>query len=131
MGYRRKTETLVLKYTGELQGLEVEARHTSPEATRSILATAQAAGDGSDLLAQAKAILDLCDAFGGLLVSWNLEDDRGQPVPCTAQALARQDVSFVLAIVYGWLDGVATRAEQLTQAAQVDEADLPMEVTPA
>lgn len=124
MGYRRKQETLLVEYGGELAGLQVHVRQASPAVMRRVVAAAELVGD-VPVTEQAVTILDLCDAFGQLLAAWNLEDDDGVPVP--VEALADQDVPFVMALVYGWLDAVTIRAQQLTAAQGVDEATLPVE----
>lgn len=127
MGYQRKQETLRLTFTGQLEGLHVVVRQASPEVMRHVVATTKMTQDAA-LTEQADAILNLCEAFGQLLASWNLEDEQGQPVPAMPQHLARQDTAFVLALVYGWLDAMAVRAEQLSAAASVNEGELPMTV---
>lgn len=126
MGYRRKQQTLRLDFTGELEGLRVELRQVSPAVMRRIVAAAEIVQD-APLIEQANRVLDLCDALGGLLVSWNYQDEDGNPVPPTAEALSKEDTSFVLALVYGWMDAVAVRAQQLTAAKDVDETTLPMQ----
>lgn len=40
------------------------------------------------------------------LVSWNLEDEDGTPVPVTAEAVLDQDQALMIAILNGWLDGL-------------------------
>jgi hypothetical protein len=46
--------------------------------------------------------------LGELLVSWNLDDEHNQPVPCTYDGLKKQDFSFVMAILKGWMTAVAS-----------------------
>lgn len=134
MGYRRKAETLRLTFDGQLEGLEATVRLGSPATMRHVVASARAAEQASSPADQADTILDLCNAFGQLLQSWNYEDEDGTPVPASAEALAAEDLPFVLAVVYGWMDAMAQRAQQLTQATgghtgeqAVHEAELPMQ----
>lgn len=45
--------------------------------------------------------------FAKVLVSWNLEDEDGEPVPTTYEGLMSYDFQFVLAVVLGWMQAVA------------------------
>jgi hypothetical protein len=130
MGYRRQAKHLTIKFEGELSGLEVTVKQVSPQAYRTITNMARAAGRQATE-DQADAVLDLCAAFGQLLTGWNYEDEQGNPIPATAEALAAEDTPFVFALVYGWMDALSARAEQLAPQAQPDpaiEAGIPMDV---
>ncbi len=41
------------------------------------------------------------------LISWNLEDEDGTPVPTTVEAVLEQDQALMLAILGQWIDGIA------------------------
>lgn len=130
MGYRRSHKTVTVTYEGELEGLHVRFKRASPDVMRHIVNTARAA-QAATMFDQADTILNLCDAVGALLHEWNYEDEQGTPLPATAEVLAGEDVSFVLAVAYGWMDAMATRAQQLapTQPDLAAEASLPMQVS--
>lgn len=42
------------------------------------------------------------------LIEWNLDDDKGKPVPCTYDGLARQDFDFVMQIMLGWMKAISS-----------------------
>ncbi|MFI6251519.1 hypothetical protein [Streptomyces sp. NPDC051016] len=43
------------------------------------------------------------EEFGDALISWNLEDDNGQPLPCTREALFAIDNDLAFALAAEWL----------------------------
>lgn len=131
MGFRRNRKTLTLTWSlpSELAGLEVRMRAASPVVMRRVVDVAGQAQQGA-LAERASRILDLCDQVAGLVDGWNYEDEYGAPIPATAAALAGEDVAFVLALVYGWLDALAVRAQQMTDGEEGDaelEASLPVQ----
>ena len=129
MGYVHQRKTYRLIFEGELSGLEVLARSASGAAYKRIAAMANREWanplSGEDL-AEFEA---LCDAFAGVLVEWNLEEEHEvkgkavrKPVPATLRGLMDQDLELLMSIVMAWMDAVAGRA-----AVSVDETSLPME----
>jgi hypothetical protein len=42
------------------------------------------------------------ERFAEALLSWNLEDDNGVPVPATVDGIKSQDVDLILAIIAAW-----------------------------
>ena len=46
--------------------------------------------------------------LGELLISWNLDDEQGNAVPCDYDGLKKQDFGFVMAILKGWMTAVAS-----------------------
>ena len=44
--------------------------------------------------------------FAEYLVSWNLDDDDDQPIPCTYEGLKTQDFEFVMAIMMAWMQAL-------------------------
>lgn len=45
--------------------------------------------------------------FAANLVSWNLEDENGKPVPSTYKGVVSQEMGFILDIIKAWMDAVA------------------------
>lgn len=45
--------------------------------------------------------------FAAQLVSWNLDDDDDEPVPCTYEGLKAQDVEFVNMLLQAWAKAIA------------------------
>jgi hypothetical protein len=133
VGYVRKRATYRLAFAdGEFEGLEVVARSASVEAYQRLadLATRELSSPPSaDDLAE---IDHLYRAFAGVLVSWNLEEEDGTPVPATYDGLRSQDLPFAVAIVLAWMNAVAgvSRPLEMPSTDGALEASLPMEVLP-
>ena len=105
MGYQRKTYHLVFA-DPDFEGLEVRTRGAAIEH----LVTFQALVTlGSDLVKPENQQQrdDLYELLAGRIIDWNLEDDDGQPVKCTVEALRDQDWPLVLAIGHAWMRATA------------------------
>lgn len=64
------------------------------------------------------------------LISWNLEDeDTGEPVPTTTEAVLDQDRDLMLAILNAWLDGINGVSAPLEQTSP-DGQPSPVESIP-
>ncbi|MFD3802649.1 hypothetical protein ACFWTC_03250 [Streptomyces sp. NPDC058619] len=68
------------------------------------------------------------------LISWNLEEEDGTPVPTTQEAVLAQDQALMLAILNGWMDSLSKEAEvpaplepSSPDGEPFPEASLPME----
>lgn len=70
--------------------------------------------------------------MGEKLLSWNLEDEDGQPVPATSEGVLQQDKDLMIAICTAWLDalrGVSGPLEQTSPDGGPSlEASIPMDV---
>lgn len=73
----------------------------------------------------------LVDDFSGALVSWNLEDDDGQPLGTDRHTVRGLGDLFVLTLVSAFMDALREMGQgslrQAASAAEVDEATLPVE----
>lgn len=100
MGYRRIPTIYTLdKIKGE-DGLVVRMKGISFGKVRRLIALLD--GDtGNDAVMGA-----ISDQLVANLVSWNLEDERGVPVPETAQGIDDQDFDLILKIIENWLDQI-------------------------
>lgn len=100
MGYRRIPTIYTLdKIKGE-DGLVVRMKGISFGKVRRLIALLD--GDtGNDEVMGA-----ISDQLVANLVSWNLEDERGVPVPETAQGIDDQDFDLILKIIENWLDQI-------------------------
>ena len=114
MGFKHQAKVYRLVFDDpELEGLEVRARS---------LSIAEARDDDRKVL----------DSFADALVSWNLEDENGQPLPATLETLETYpDVDFMNLIMDTWMTAVAGVDEELgkdsSSGEQSPEASLPME----
>lgn len=81
--------------------------------------------DKADVDRLNRVLAELCDA----LVSWNLEDPDGNPVPATREGLDSQDLVLALQLLDAWM----TAAGQHQAPPRPDpalEAGLPMQPLP-
>lgn len=132
MGYKRggKRHTLTWAKGAELHGLVVQVRSLSIEG---LLGFARLAARFTDDVAPGElgeVAGQLFDGFASRLVSWNLEDDDGAPVPATREGVGGQDVEFILAIVMAWMEAVAAVDTPLPNGSRTmppTEASIPME----
>lgn len=100
-GYRRERKVFVLKFE-EHPGLMVRVRSISTGALLELGAVADKAKTGDQ-----DAVKGLLSAFAGALVSWNLEEEDGTPVPCTLAALIGEEMDFVVPMVTAWMNNMS------------------------
>jgi len=55
------------------------------------------------------------------LVSWNLEDENGAPVPMTLEGLESQELPMITAIVDSWTDKVTGVSDELGKDSPAGE----------
>jgi hypothetical protein len=105
MGYKPKRTLYKLDFSAtEYAGLEITTRSVSVEGLLAIAAAA----DEIDEVSPAKGkVLDLLGRFARVIVSWNVEDDDGQPVPVTVEALLDQDFGFLMTMITMWISSVS------------------------
>lgn len=115
MGFVYQRKTYRLLFEGALTGLEVTARSASAVLYRRIAGMANREWSNPLTDEDLDEFDALCDAFAGVLVEWNLEEEsngpRGKvvtkPVPATRDGLLSQDLELVTGIVLAWMDAVA------------------------
>lgn len=75
--------------------------------------------------------VETAEVMAGLLVSWNLDDDEGQPVPCDANGLLSQPIEFMRAILLAMQQNILGVSPPLSRpssdGSQSLEVSLPME----
>lgn len=102
MGYRPPRTLYKLDFSEtEYDGLEVVTRSASMGALLAILELAEQAEEARPAEAL-KKLDELFGLFEGVLESWNVETEKGDPVPATKAGLLTQDSSFVLAVIQMW-----------------------------
>ncbi|MEU3161779.1 hypothetical protein ABZ753_30905 [Streptomyces griseoincarnatus] len=90
MGYRPKRRVFQLDFTGtDYEGLEASMRAPTVGEELEFTKLRNKEDSGQELFT----------FLTRLLVSWNVEDDNGQPVPCTFEGVCSQDGAMVLAIL--------------------------------
>jgi hypothetical protein len=112
---------------GDLAGLEVRMKRISIDQMMEVSRLLSLRGKGdNELTGEDRAqINELFDLVGGRMVSWNLEEEDGTPVACTAAALRDQDPALVYGIISGWMDALAGVSAPLAKTSS--GGDLSME----
>lgn len=131
MGYKRKKIFLLRFADGDLEGLEVRVRSISIERFLELAPLLDMTMSGGLTPEDITGIRETLAAFADVLVSWNLEEEDGTPVPCTVEGLMDQDLRFVLGLMTAWAEeiaGVAAPLERPSPSGEPSpEASLPME----
>lgn len=106
MGYRRVPTILTLTEFKGYEGLVVRMKAISYGKVRRLIAL-------SNDTENDEATEEMASAFQEHLVSWNVEDEQGNPVPSTVEGVDAQDFDFIMDIIGGWLDMVTGPTEEL------------------
>lgn len=127
---RARTLKLTWADDTEFAGLEIRARRSSVE-TYFQFAPIIVGGIDTNTQEGRAEFLELLREFGSYLVSWNVEDEDGQPVPCTPDSFVDMDPLFVREVLDQWaaaIAGVAAPLDQPSPAGEpFPEESLPME----
>lgn len=131
MGGYTRARTLKLTWAdGEFAGLEIRAKRSSVETFFQFAPVIDGGIDTSTPEGRAE-FLELLLQFGGYLVSWNLEDEDGKPIPCTPEEFKGMDPRFVREVLDQWAEAIAGVAAPLEQPSPsgepFPEASLPMD----
>ncbi|MFI8301571.1 hypothetical protein ACIGCZ_37315 [Streptomyces nigra] len=87
MGYRPKRRVYALDFTGtDWEGLEVSMRGMT-------------VGEELDLAGNDISAALIVEELTKRLISWNVEDEEGRPVPTTMDGVRTQDGAMILAIL--------------------------------
>lgn len=99
MGFRPKKKIYNLVFDDpDMDGLEVKIRGLN---TGQLLDIDTARDDGGE-----EAISSMLQLMADRLVSWNVEDDEGQPVPADMDGIRQQELAFNMAVISAWQDAV-------------------------
>lgn len=124
MGYTR-TKTFDMRFKeGEMAGLEVRCRRVSVGTLFDVGAIVDRRKESKEAFAAA------VEELAKVIVSWNYEDDDGNPVPISVETLLEEDADFVLGLFRAWTDalgGVPAPLEQASPDGEI-EAQIPMTV---
>jgi len=145
MGYRPPRKTATLTFKGDLEGLVAEVKTTSVGAYLNVLEAAALPQKIESMVAtpeQTATFVKNVKTFTELLISWNLEDVDGSPVPPTFDGMLSQEPWFVKEVLVTWMNhyGVRTSeeaepfdgtplAQNSTAGLSFSETNLPMEVS--
>lgn len=110
--YEPNTYTLQFGPKDQLHGLEVVVQSVP---LGKFLKITQLAGDAgsTDPGKALGAVAELFDTLGSALVSWNLTDRQGTPVPCTVEALQDQPTELGMRLVQEWMQAIGGVSPEL------------------
>ncbi|SCK20062.1 hypothetical protein YUYDRAFT_02077 [Streptomyces sp. ScaeMP-e48] len=124
MGYRHKQK-------------RIEIRFEEPSPFAGFEATLRGKTLGEFLNLQGIGEVDKSSLFEQLremsqsLLTWNLEDENGDPVPVSPEAVFEQDQDLMIALATAWMQGLAGVSAPLepssTDGQPSLEANIPME----
>ena len=97
MGYRRIPTVYTLDAIHDEDGLIV--RMTSIRLGKLRRLMKLTADDGAD----DGGVGEILDLFSQSLISWNLEDEQGAPVPTSLEGIEDQEVELIMRIVEAWM----------------------------
>ena len=101
-GYRRKKRLVHVAFgpdDGDLAGLEITTHGMSLSAYLDLVDREEDAGS--------TALAESLREFARRLVSWNLQDEDGTPVPATEEAVYAEDHSLMLKVINRWFTALA------------------------
>jgi hypothetical protein len=115
MGFRREPKHFKLIFEDEdMQGFECICRSLSLGEYIETIRLGTAVTDGT---VTSGAVEKQFMVFAGALVSWNLEDGHGHPVPATLKEIKKQDIDFITQIIKAWMQAIAGVDENLSNAS--------------
>lgn len=106
MSYKRKENTVTVKFDGDYEGLEIVMKSLKIKTFKTLipLMTKFEKVDEND----ANAVLELADTISSVIlehaISWNMEDDNG-PVPL--EELGDEDIALILGLFTGWTQSMS------------------------
>jgi hypothetical protein len=131
MGYTPRRHVYLLQFEGEeFEGLEVRMR--AAKLGMMFDARTLAAIDMTNpSVADVDATLEQMEILADHIVSWNIEDEDGNPVPANLDGLKQQEVPLVGQIFAAWQqamgDVTGPLPNSLSSSRPPDSLSLPME----
>lgn len=130
-GYKAKKQKYKLVFADEdMDGLEVVVTKLP---LGMVLHARELAAQGPEASGSPQALRDFIEGVveSKAMISWNLEDEDGAPVPLTVAGILAQDEGFFLKIISSWtlaLGGVSAPLDDgSTSGDSALEASIPME----
>lgn len=122
-GYKRERRTYVMEFTDpEYEGLEVKVRSIPIRNLQHLLSLDP---ESTDMKVRAESINQMMCAFAEALVSWNMTDEDGNPIPTTLEYIESEDVDFIMTCISEWMKAVS----QVDDASPLDESSQPGQTT--
>jgi hypothetical protein len=130
VGYRRKVYSLKWAEGHDLHGLEVSLTGLSVGRMARLTGLAASLSGEEPTSAKLAAADELFQEMAACLVSWNLEDAAGNPVPATYEGLADQDVALISGLAVTWMEAAASVDNPLPPGSNGGPAPMPEESIP-
>lgn len=134
-GYRHVPKTYKLTFE-DYPGLVIETKSVSTGRLMKLMRMAvrlqdKDVSDASGLTEEDTEAVDaLFSGFAQALVSWNLEDEDGNPVPTTKEGVYEQDFDLILSLINDWIEAVSGTPGDLGKGSnsglRFPEVSLPM-----
>ncbi|MFI9200156.1 hypothetical protein [Streptomyces sp. NPDC053048] len=124
MGFVKKPKRINLRFEGdpELDGLEVTLRGLNVAEYLDVMGLGEV---------EAGSVPDMIKRFSRALVSWNLEDEDGNPVPISEDVVFAQDQDFIMRLAAAWIEALSGVPAPLDQSSPSGEpspvVSIPME----
>jgi hypothetical protein len=107
MGYRKVPTIHTLDKVGEEDGLVVRLKSIKFGKLRKLMRLTDADETADEALGE------IFDLMLENIVSWNLEDEQGTPVPLTAEGLEDQETDLIMDIIEAWIEKMTGSGESL------------------
>lgn len=111
--YQRKPKTYTLKFEDYpglqvvMKGLSIDGFMSMARQASSVSGLDLSAPDGQKISDGLAAVDGLFSRFAASLLSWNLDDEKGEPVPADLDGVTSQDFDFILEVTLAWMDAIA------------------------
>lgn len=99
MGFNATISHVTIRFAEDHKYHGAEARLRGMSFTAYMAATGLDGGEGEDIAASMKRFVES-------LVSWNLEDDQGRPIPATTDGLKQVDQALARALQGAYVDAL-------------------------
>src|SRR5829696_3403980 len=104
--YKRQRRVYVLEFTDpQYEGLEIKVR-SIPIRELTDLMTLDT--ESEDPQVRASSIKMMMAAFTDALVSWNMADENGDPLPTTLEYVESEDSDFIMMCISAWMRAITT-----------------------
>jgi hypothetical protein len=101
MAYRRERRIYILEFADpEYEGLEIKVRSIPIRELTELMVLDP---ESEDPAVRVSSINKLMAAFAEALVSWNMTDENGAPLPATLEYIESEETDFVLTCIAQWM----------------------------
>lgn len=122
MGFVPKRKVYNLVFTDpDMHGLEVKMRGLNTGQWMDLVTRKEAVEEDNE---DAQAVIELFTLMAEQMVSWNVTDEDGTPVPATLDGIRQQDLPFNMAIIEAWQTAAAGVSAPLDSGSPSGEPSL-------